>query len=104
VEPTAGSTLNKVVLEKAAAIIEAGIKARLHLGAQLYVSRDGNPVGDLAFGEAREGVAMRPGTLMLWMSSIKPITAVAIAQWASSISTTPSRGTSPSSRPRARSA
>lgn len=68
------------VLERAAAVIESGIKARLHLGAQLYVSRDGNPVGDLAFGEAREGVAMRPDTLMLWMSSIKPITAVAIAQ------------------------
>jgi CubicO group peptidase (beta-lactamase class C family) len=68
------------VLEKASTVIEAGIKARLHLGAQLYVSRDGNTVGDLAFGEAREGVAMRPDTLMLWMSSIKPVTAVAVAQ------------------------
>jgi CubicO group peptidase (beta-lactamase class C family) len=68
------------VLERAAAVIENGIKARLHLGAQLYVSRDGNTVGDLAFGESREGVAMRPDSLMLWMSSIKPITAVAIAQ------------------------
>jgi CubicO group peptidase (beta-lactamase class C family) len=68
------------MLERAAAVIEDGIKARLHLGAQLYVSRDGRTVGDLAFGEAREGFAMRPDTLMLWMSSIKPITAVAIAQ------------------------
>ena len=68
------------MLERAAAVIEDGIKARLHLGAQLYVSRDGRTVGDLALGEAREGVAMRPDTLMLWMSSIKPITAVAIAQ------------------------
>ncbi len=68
------------MLEKAAAVIEDGIKARLHLGAQLYVSRDGNTIGDLAFGEAREGIAMRPDTLVLWMSSIKPITAVAIAQ------------------------
>ncbi|HEY6300180.1 MAG TPA: serine hydrolase domain-containing protein [Candidatus Binatus sp.] len=68
------------MLEKAAAVIEGGIKARFHLGAQLYVSRDGKTVGDLAFGEARDGVAMRPDTLMLWMSSIKPITAVAIAQ------------------------
>jgi CubicO group peptidase (beta-lactamase class C family) len=68
------------VLHKAATVIESGIKARLHLGAQLYVSRDGDTVGDLGFGEAREGVAMRPDTLMLWMSSIKPITAVAIAQ------------------------
>ena len=68
------------MLERAAAVIEDGIKARLHLGAQLYVSRDGKTVGDLALGEAREGIAMRPDTLMLWMSSIKPITAVAIAQ------------------------
>lgn len=68
------------VLERARTVIEDGIKARLHLGAQLYVSRDGKTVGDLAFGEAREGVAMRPDTLMLWMSSVKPITAVAIAQ------------------------
>jgi CubicO group peptidase (beta-lactamase class C family) len=68
------------VLERAAAVIENGIKARLHLGAQLYVSRDGKTVADLAFGQSREGVAMRPDTLMLWMSSIKPITAVAIAQ------------------------
>ena len=68
------------VLEKAVAVIESGIKARLHLGAQLYVSRDGKMVADLAFGEARDGVAMRPDTLMLWMSSIKPITAVAVAK------------------------
>ncbi|HXW85445.1 MAG TPA: serine hydrolase domain-containing protein, partial [Candidatus Binataceae bacterium] len=61
-------------------VIEDGIKARLHLGAQLYVSRAGSTVGDLAFGEAREGVPMRPDTLNLWMSSVKPITAIAIAQ------------------------
>ena len=68
------------MFERAKKVIEDGIAANLHLGAQLYVSRDGQTVGDLAFGEAREGVAMRPDTLMLWMSSIKPITAVAIAQ------------------------
>ena len=67
-------------MERASKIIEDGIKARLHLGAQLYVSREGRTIADLAFGEAREGVPMRPDTLMLWMSSVKPITAVAIAQ------------------------
>jgi CubicO group peptidase (beta-lactamase class C family) len=66
-------------LPRAAAVIENGIKQRLHLGAQLYVSRGGKTAADLAFGEAREGVPMRPDTLMLWMSSIKPITAIAIA-------------------------
>ncbi|MGH7779811.1 MAG: serine hydrolase domain-containing protein [Candidatus Binataceae bacterium] len=68
------------MLERAKKVIESGIAARLHLGAQLYVSRDGTAVADLAFGEAREGVAMQPDTLMLWMSSVKPVTAVAIAQ------------------------
>lgn len=68
------------MLERAKKVIDGGIAARLHLGAQLYVSREGAPVADLAFGEARDGVAMQPDTLMLWMSSIKPITAVAIAQ------------------------
>lgn len=67
-------------LQSAAAVIEKGIASRLHLGAQLYVSHKGNTVGDLAFGEARDGVPMRPDTLMLWMSSVKPVTAIAIAQ------------------------
>src|SRR5487761_541651 len=68
------------MLERAKKVIDGGITARLHLGAQLYVSRDGATVADLALGEAREGLAMRPDTRMQWMSSIKPITAVAIAQ------------------------
>jgi Beta-lactamase len=61
-----------MALERARKVIEAGIEARLHLGAQLYVFRDGATIADLAFGEAREGIAMRPDTLRLWMSSIKP--------------------------------
>src|SRR3981189_1756534 len=67
-------------LELAAKVIESGIERGLHVGAQLYVSLDGKPVADLAFGLAREGVAMTPDTIMLWMSSTKPITALAIAQ------------------------
>ncbi len=69
-----------IELPSAVAVIERGIDARLHLGAQLYVSRGGVTVADLAFGESREGVAMTPDTLMLWMSSIKPVTAIAIGQ------------------------
>ncbi|HZC46662.1 MAG TPA: serine hydrolase domain-containing protein [Candidatus Acidoferrum sp.] len=69
-----------MILEKASAVIENGIATHLHLGAQLYVSLEGKTVADLAFGESRDGVAMRPDTLMLWMSSVKPVTAVAIAQ------------------------
>ena len=68
------------MLNLACKAIESGIARGLHVGAQLYVSRDGKPVADLAFGMARDGVPMTPDTIMLWMSSIKPITAVAVAQ------------------------
>ena len=61
-------------------VIERGIADRLHIGAQLYVSRSGAPVADLAIGEARVGVSLQPDSLMLWMSSVKPVTGVAIAQ------------------------
>jgi CubicO group peptidase (beta-lactamase class C family) len=61
-------------------VIERGIAENLHLGAQLYVSRDGETVADLGIGQARDGIPMSADHLMLWMSSTKPITAVAIGQ------------------------
>lgn len=61
-------------------MIETGLAEGLHLGAQLYVSMDGEVVGDLAIGESRAGVTMRSDTLSLWLSAGKPVTAVAIAQ------------------------
>lgn len=60
--------------------IEQGMQQQLHLGAQLYVSRYGAPVADVGIGEAQPGVPLRPDTLMLWMSSVKPVMAVAVAQ------------------------
>ena len=69
-----------MALDLARKAIELGIERGLHVGAQLYVSRDGQPVADLAFGLARDGVAMTPDTIMLWMSATKPITVVALAQ------------------------
>ena len=74
------TTETTMTLDRAATVIESGIERGLHIGAQLYVSLDGKRVADLAFGLAREGVAMTPDTIMLWMSSTKPITALAIAQ------------------------
>ena len=65
---------------KTRARIEAGIAQGLHSGAQLYASRAGQPLVDLALGTARPGAPMQRDTLTLWMSSCKPITAVAIAQ------------------------
>jgi CubicO group peptidase (beta-lactamase class C family) len=60
--------------------IEEGIRARLHLGAQLYVSLHGEPVADAALGENRPGEPLTRDHLMLWLSSTKPVPAVAVAQ------------------------
>ena len=69
-----------MTLDRASKVIESGIERGLHIGAQLYVSQGGKRVADLAFGLAREGVPMTPDTIMLWMSSTKPITAIATGQ------------------------
>lgn len=62
------------------ALLAEGRVSGLHLGGQLYASRGGEPVADLAFGEARPGEPMTGEHLMLWMSSSKPVTAAGIAQ------------------------
>ena len=61
-------------------VIRRGMEQGLHVGAQLYVSLRGRIVADVAVGDARPGVPMRTDTLMLWLSSTKPVAAVAIAQ------------------------
>jgi CubicO group peptidase (beta-lactamase class C family) len=60
--------------------IEAGIRDGLHPGAQLYISLEGQPIADLAFGECRPGAPMTTDTRALWFSAGKPLTAIAIAQ------------------------
>lgn len=60
--------------------IEAGILQGHHLGAQLYVSLQGEVAADAALGENRPGEPPTRDHLMLWLSSTKPVTAVAIAQ------------------------
>lgn len=67
-------------LPRTAALINQGIDAGLHIGAQVYVSRRGDVVADFAVGEAAPGVPMNRDTLMVWLSSGKVITAIAIAQ------------------------
>lgn len=66
-------------LPKTREILRAGIERGWHLGGQLYVSRHGEPVADIAFGEVRPGEAMTREHLMLWLSASKPVTAVALA-------------------------
>jgi CubicO group peptidase (beta-lactamase class C family) len=60
--------------------IAAGIRQGLHLGAQIYVSWRGEPCADAALGDSRPGTPLRPDDLMLWLSSTKPVAAVALAQ------------------------
>ncbi len=67
-------------LPKVRALLEQGIERKLHLGAQLYVSLRGECVSHFAVGESRAGIAMKPETVSLWLSSCKPITAIAIGQ------------------------
>src|SRR5688572_6836200 len=62
------------------AAIESGLRERLHLGAQLYISRAGQVLIDEAFGEAREGVPMQRESITLWFSAGKPLTAAAIGR------------------------
>jgi len=54
--------------------------AGLHIGAQVFVSRGGKLVADLAIGESRPGAPMIPDTIMPWLSCTKPIGAVAVMQ------------------------
>ena len=67
-------------LPRTDAAITAGMRDGLHVGAQLYVSVNRQVVADVAFGEARRGVAMSSDTLMPWMSCSKPVGAVVLAQ------------------------
>ena len=67
-------------LPRACAVIEDGRQVGLHIGAQVYVAFGRQIVADFGCGEARPGVPMTAETLMLWMSSGKPVAAVAIMQ------------------------
>jgi len=59
--------------------LERGLAEGLQLGGQIFVSRGGVAVADAAFGEARPGEPMTRRHRMLWLSSTKPLAAVAIA-------------------------
>jgi CubicO group peptidase (beta-lactamase class C family) len=64
----------------ARSVLEAGVERGLHLGAQLHVSRGGEPVAELAIGESAPGVAMTVDTAMQWMCNTKPIMSVLAAK------------------------
>jgi CubicO group peptidase (beta-lactamase class C family) len=72
--------VSHVELPRTIAVVEEGIAAGQHLGAQGYVSRHGTCVAELVVGSSAPGVPMTRDTLMLWLSSSKPITAAAVLQ------------------------
>ncbi len=61
-------------------VIEEGIANGLHAGVQLFVSVGGETVADLGIGELSPGRPMTNDAITLWMSSGKPVAAIAIAQ------------------------
>jgi len=72
--------LDRAGLERAIDLLEGQRVEGLHNGAQLFVAHRGRPVVDAAIGEVVPGVPLRTDSVMLWFSSGKPLTAVAIAQ------------------------
>lgn len=60
--------------------LEQGIYEGTQLGAQVYVSLRGERVADAALGANRPGEPLTRDHLMLWLSSTKPVAAVALAQ------------------------
>ncbi len=67
-------------LPRTSQAIAEGIADGLHLGAQVYVSLHGRPLGDGAMGDARAGLPMTPEQLITWWSMTKATVAVAVAQ------------------------
>lgn len=63
---------------RTSAVFDQGVERGLHTGAQIYVSRDRVSLADVGLGTSRHGVPMTPETINLWLSSGKPLTAVAI--------------------------
>lgn len=79
VTSAAGLALPADSVPRLFARLEAGANAGLHSAAQVYVSRAGQPIADFGLGFARANVPLSPDSLTLWLSSCKPITAVALA-------------------------
>lgn len=61
-------------------VVTRGIDDGLHLGAQIYVSLDGEVLADGAVGHARVGVPLTPQHLIVWFSLTKATVAVSMAR------------------------
>lgn len=70
----------KQVLPRTVALLEKLQQDKVQIGSQFYLSRHGKPLADFALGNARAEVPMTTDTMMIWFSTTKAITAVAVAQ------------------------
>jgi CubicO group peptidase (beta-lactamase class C family) len=61
------------------AVLAPGLAAGEYLGAQAFASVAGEPLVDLALGDARIGIPMTTDTLVSWQCNTKPVTATAVA-------------------------
>ena len=68
------------VLPRTCVRIAGGREVGLHAGAQVYVALGRQIVADFGWGEARDGVPMTADSVMMWLSSGKPVGAAAIMQ------------------------
>jgi len=68
------------VFPRTHAVIAQGIERGLHTGCQIYVSLQGRILADAGLGDSSPGLPMHSDTINLWLSSGKPLTAVAILQ------------------------
>lgn len=70
------------VFPRTHAAIAADREAGQQRAMQLYVSRNGETLVDVAVGENRPGRPLRADDLMCWLSAGKPVTAVAVLRLA----------------------
>ena len=61
-------------------VLAEGERANLHVGAQLFVSLNGEAVADLGLGMARAGQPMTPNSMMTWLSTSKIPTSLLFAK------------------------
>ncbi|MDC0273771.1 beta-lactamase family protein [Planctomycetaceae bacterium] len=59
-------------------VIELGAEKKLHRGIQIYVSHNGETLLDTAWGDQGDADTLLSEHVMLWLSSGKPLTAVAL--------------------------
>jgi CubicO group peptidase (beta-lactamase class C family) len=67
-------------MSRTMAVLEAGMRSKLHVGAQLYVAIRGTTAADIAIGLSAPGRAMSSDSMMTWLSCSKIATLILFAR------------------------